>query len=331
MVRARCTWFFYPDKTNEIMLQELNKQLVEVKEKIRARDVARAALGRAQNLRALASEREHELERSLRKEGADVRKLEGLSLTALFHIFLGNKETRLQKERQEFILAKLRYDECREAIAALNREILEWSGKIGAFGDLDSQYRHLLALKENFIAQAGNDSTRKLIRLSEELADARSDVKELKEAFIAGDTVVKALQEVAQSLGTARGWGTLDLLGGGFVTTALKHSGIDSARAGVHRVQQLLRRFDRELADVGSRFRLEIDIGAFETFADFFFDGLIFDWVVQSRIVRSLENVRQTESLVNGVREKLRTKLETAEKNVVDISKRRRSLIEEIQ
>jgi hypothetical protein len=29
--------------------------------------------------------------------------------------------------------------------------------------------------------------------------------------------------------------------------------------------------------------------GEFDTFADYFFDGLIFDWIVQSKIDRSLE------------------------------------------
>jgi hypothetical protein len=60
-------------------------------------------------------------------------------------------------------------------------------------------------------------------------------------------------------------------------------------------VQDALGRFQRELADVEqtAQFIVE-DIGQFETFADYFFDGLIIDWVVQSRIDRSLDNARAT-------------------------------------
>mgnify|MGYP001559106142 CR=1 FL=1 len=37
---------------------------------------------------------------------------------------------------------------------------------------------------------------------------------------------------------------------------------------------------------------IDINIGSFETFADYFFDGLISDWVVQSGIHELLEGVQ---------------------------------------
>jgi hypothetical protein len=63
-------------------------------------------------------------------------------------------------------------------------------------------------------------------------------------------------------------WGTWDVIGGGLISTAVKHSRIDRARASAHQVQQLLRRFQRELGDVGATSDITIDIGSFATFAD---------------------------------------------------------------
>jgi len=57
-------------------------------------------------------------------------------------------------------------------------------------------------------------------------------------------------------------------------------------------VQQQLRIFLKELGDVNHALdsRVSIDLGGLTTFADYFFDGLIVDWIVQSRIEKSLEN-----------------------------------------
>jgi 3-hydroxybutyryl-CoA dehydrogenase len=48
----------------------------------------------------------------------------------------------------------------------------------------------------------------------------------------------------------------------------------------------------KELSDVNPTLDsgISIDIGTLTTFADYFFDGLIVDWIVQSRIEKSLDN-----------------------------------------
>ena len=84
------------------------------------------------------------------------------------------------------------------------------------------------------------------------------------------------------------------MLGGGLLATAAKHSHMDEARDAAYHIQNLLLRFRRELADVqGLSGTLVEEVGSFETFADYFFDGLIVDWVVQSKIDRSLDNARR--------------------------------------
>jgi hypothetical protein len=51
---------------------------------------------------------------------------------------------------------------------------------------------------------------------------------------------------------------------------------------------------------------LSIEIGALESFADIFFDGLIFDWVVQSQINASLDEARRSGALVTRAVDSLR-------------------------
>ena len=93
------------------------------------------------------------------------------------------------------------------------------------------------------------------------------------------------------------------MFGGGFFTTMLKHSKKDQAKRNMDQAKYALRSFSRELNDVNIACNLNIDTGDFLSFADYFFDGFVVDWVVQDRINNAKrqveEAIRRTESIVN--------------------------------
>jgi hypothetical protein len=311
------------------MLNELNSQLVEIKQKLRIRQKLLDDLDRTQNMLSEQNSRLAELEITAKKEGSDVERLEGLSLTGLFHAVLGDKQTQIEKERQEYLAAKLKYDECKYSVSALKRDINDLKARIAGLGDIDSQHRVIVKRKEQLISQGNDRNTAKLIEFSEALADTQSNCRELKEAIEAGKAVLAGLDDVVGFLKSARNWGTFDMLGGGLIATAVKHSRIDRARESVHHVQQLLRVFQRELADVNSRTDIDIDIGSFLTFADYFFDGLIVDWVVQSRIGRSLDSAVQAAERVHGIVQQLQSNLKKTQTKRNVIEQEKHKLIEQ--
>ena len=129
---------------------------------------------------------------------------------------------------------------------------------------------------------------------------------------------------------SASGWGVWDMLGGGLIATAVKHSRMDEARDAAYHVQDLLRRFRRELADVqGLPGNLIEEVGSFETFADYFFDGLIVDWVVQSKIDRSLDNARKAYSQVNAILVSLQRRQKEAQDRVERLKSARQEFLEQ--
>ncbi len=67
-----------------------------------------------------------------------------------------------------------------------------------------------------------------------------------------------------------------------------------------------LRIFQKELRDVEAIQNQHIDIGGFLTFADFFFDGLIADWLVQSKIQNARKQVADAISQVEWILGSLR-------------------------
>ncbi len=65
-----------------------------------------------------------------------------------------------------------------------------------------------------------------------------------------------------------------------------------------------MRQFKRELADVRNQVELGINISEFESFADVFLDGFIFDWIVQTKITDALAQAHQARATVfQAVRE----------------------------
>jgi len=89
-------------------------------------------------------------------------------------------------------------------------------------------------------------------------------------------------------------------------------------------------KFQNELADVDLAMNIDINIGSFETFADYFFDGLISDWIVQSKISDSLKSVCNVVYNVEDIIKSLKAKLTTVENELSSIKENIKSLIEEV-
>ncbi|MDD2360899.1 MAG: hypothetical protein PHE66_10740, partial [Syntrophaceticus schinkii] len=193
----------------------------------------------------------------LTSEGRDVERLEGLTLISLFYTVLGTKEEAMQKERQEYLAAKLQYDECGAAIRDLEVELENLERELDAIGDPEAEYQAVLREKEDVLLQSGGLVAQQLFEIDEETGRLQAKVKELKEAIRAGEDLETALNGMEARLNSARNFGIWDILGGGLLVTAVKHLRISDAQRDVHKIQQLLRRFERELADV----QIETDIG----------------------------------------------------------------------
>ena len=117
--------------------------------------------------------------------------------------------------------------------------------------------------------------------------------KEKREAIEAGRRALNSLQAAKENLNSAKNWGLVDMFGGGFFTTMLKHSRIDQAKRNMEQAKYDLRNFSRELNDVNMVCNLNIDTGDFLSFADYFFDGFVVDWVVQDRINNAKRQVEE--------------------------------------
>lgn len=130
--------------------------------------------------------------------------------------------------------------------------------------------------------------------------------KEIEEAIVAGERALNSLYAAQDKLKSARGWGMIDLFGGGFLTDMVKHSKMNEASRYMEDAKRHLQVFQREINDVNMSLDLRMEVGGFLSFADFFFDGVVADYLVQSKIASAREQVEDAIIIVNNILSKLR-------------------------
>lgn len=114
--------------------------------------------------------------------------------------------------------------------------------------------------------------------------------QEVREARAAGIRALNSLRRAQEYLNSARNWGIWDILGGGMISSLMKHSKLNDAQRCIDQARYDLDDFRRELMDINVP---DVQIDGFLGFADFFFDGLFADFMVQSRINESRERLEE--------------------------------------
>lgn len=115
--------------------------------------------------------------------------------------------------------------------------------------------------------------------------------KEKEEAIAAGTKALQSLKRAQEQLNSARNWGIYDIIGGGFISSMIKHGKMDKAQMYMEEARYDLKKFSKELQDVDQLCTADIGSNDFLRFADWFFDGFVSDILMQSRINEARKQV----------------------------------------
>ena len=120
------------------------------------------------------------------------------------------------------------------------------------------------------------------------------------------------------------------MIGGGLIVSAIKHSKINQSQNMIENVKVLIEKFNREISDINNAINadLKIKIGSFKKFADYFFDGIIFDWMVQSKISKSLKAYTDTEKEISRILKLLLMESSDSKKQVSVINQSKLAVFE---
>lgn len=138
------------------------------------------------------------------------------------------------------------------------------------------------------------------------MGDIVNDRKEINEAIAAGEQALNSLYAAQEKLDSAKGWSWVDLFGGGFLTDMIKHSKMEDASRCMEDAKYHLKVFQKELSDIHLSLDLRMEVGGFLSFADFFFDGLIADYLVQSKIEDARGQVAEAITMISDILRELR-------------------------
>ncbi|MCM3760768.1 hypothetical protein M3212_08200 [Alkalihalobacillus oceani] len=285
------------------MLEQYHKRLTEVKERKRLYVKWSAHKERAITHLTEGHQKAERLRQQLERERADVERLKKLSFTNLFYTIVGRRLEKMEKEQQELLQAQLKYEEALHTIEDLEEELKEIQLFLQSLSEPEQEYEQLIMEKKAYLISTDSPLTEQLSSLIDDEEEKKAQLKEYQEAITAGIKAKASLGKAVSSLESASGWSTWDMFGGGMLSTAIKHSHVDEARSEIHHAQRALRHFEEELKDVNAYTDCTIEIDGFLTFADYFFDGFIVDWMVHGKIQDSLS---QTTEMVYHVERILR-------------------------
>ena len=284
--------------------------LRDLKERVdRAKKVQRMILELEEQLLDLEDEVDR-LGLALDREEADVERLKNMGFSRFLAGVTGNYYDRLDKEEQEAVEAAIAYQQAIDRVDDVRYQIDQLKQEEEECKASELEYKRRFAERQREAAQQPGKTAETLRMLQEQLEISRRNQREIEEAQAAGITALQALQSIAGSLNSAAGWGIFDMVGGGIISTMIKHSHIDEAKRQVARAESELRRFQTELLDIRITGPAQIQIDGFSKFADFFFDGFFMDFFMQAKINKARENVDNVIAQVEAVLAQLDTMMQ---------------------
>lgn len=310
------------------MYTEINNRIYDLREKLRIKEKLDSLKKMAEEELDKKKNQALELEKQLKKEEKDVVKLEGTSFSSIFLALIGKKDEKLDKEREEFLEAELRHEECIQSIIELEKELKEINNELSQYKGIRNDYKKLLKEKENLLLNDNSTKGKNLREKLDQINELKLEIKELKEAINAGNRAKSSLGDMRSELDKAKGWGVWDMLGGGLISNIAKHSAIDSANTIAHQAQYHLKSFQKELSDVNEYTDVSVDISGFTTFADFFFDGFFVDWFVQSKINNSYDKVDRTYNIIGSIVNNLENNLHSINGQLSTLNNEVKDLLE---
>mgnify|MGYP005769914751 FL=1 len=247
--------------------------------------------------------RTDELEKVKRKEQDDVDRLNARSLTAFFYRATGKMGEKLTKEEAEAYAAAVKYDAAKNELQAVNNDIEYCQRRLSDLQDCEQQYERVLKEKTEQIKQSGVPEAGRIMQIENEIAFLENQQKEIQEAINAGNQAFYISRKILEDLNSAKNWSTFDLMGGGLIADMAKYDKLNKVQDQIQDLQNALRGFRTELADVTERIsgNLYVEIGDFLHFADYFFDGLFTDWMVYDKINDSRNRTMQTSDQIQKI------------------------------
>ncbi len=289
------------------MLEGINNKMDEIEKSLNRKQEFHRVLEQKQQELKKQRVRRKKLRNTLRKKE---RKIDRLQSPGVLDLIFRREDIDFQEELGKYDSIKSKYEDCENSIENIKKDIDYYEGQIDSLRSLDSDYEDLIRKRRNLILSKNDDRARELKYCLDKISEKEKEIRNAEEGILACNRALPPLERAIRSMEGARSWGVWDMFGGGFLATAAKHSRINNMRREIRNVEKEIKALNTGLSNISLSSNIDIDIGAFATFADYFFDGPIADIFVQGKIKDSLRRLRNTYDKINEVRDILQTGIE---------------------
>ncbi|MEM9822797.1 MAG: hypothetical protein AAF985_17080 [Bacteroidota bacterium] len=271
-------------------MDPLEKELRSLYEAIIAKEKIELHL---KNIDRLILEKEAELKKTeiqMAIEEDQVKRLERKSLYAIFQYILGNKSQQIEKERQEYLQAYLKYQSIVSAMANLKKEkallLQNYSSKFNT----ERAFDDLIKNKIKAIRKAFPKGADYIVHFEERIARHQSKIKEITQAIREGKKTIRKFKVILINLDKINNWGSFNSRKQRNRSLRIK----DKIIRDINLADNHLQKFEKELLDVSDHFNMDYSrqIESTKDFLDYFYDGLIADWVIQGKIENSVNIIQ---------------------------------------
>lgn len=312
------------------MINSFNKEIREIKDKVILKEKLTSKLS---NMRKELEVKEGNLEKlksQLMKEQRDVKKLEGLSLGGILAKITGTKADKLEKEEQEYFMAKMRYDEYLMSVNSLKEDIDSISFRIEELGNCEDVFKKLLKDKrEELKAKATSKEVAFIEGKEEEINSLIKEYIEIREAIDACNESRVAVNNALDSLKSAENWGTYDIFAGGMFSSMIKHDKVNEGKSYLNELSYSLKRLEDELDDITIDLPVkDLNISSLDYTFDVFFDNIFSDFSIQRKIEDAIYRVDDAKLSIDELHRILNDKLNSVENQIVILQKNLDDIVE---
>lgn len=235
-------------------------------------------------------------------EYQDIEKLEKKSLNNLFVNILGDTSQQIEIEKQEYLEAVLRYKDAKRLLKLLNQDAKMLTEQVSKIKEQTLLVESLLIKRERKIEASNMEYKSEFLQCCREIDRAIHRKAEILQAKLAGLKSKQLCQKVITYLSRAaelREWG----FGKDGKKMTEEKNNVDRAVEQYYLLKKEIVKFEEELSDIYDDRKEELMkyLLPFNKFKEVYYDFLINDWIVKSRLVKTIDIFKALEKEIIAV------------------------------
>ena len=248
----------------------------------------------------------------LKEEEQEVEEFESVTLSSVINALLSNKIEKLEKEKEELYIAKIKLEKLKDEFKRNQHEFEEMRKELQTYSQIEYAYESIIEEVTNQIIENNAEAVQELEGLIKRRYEFEKERLEQNEAIQEGTTILKELNSSKVYLEKARDWGEYDSAGVGLVATIKRYHYLDEAQELIHKIHWGLSKYHRTLEQLGVH--QDKGIEEFLKVPDYFIDGIFLDYTLQPAIVKLIDSINELIVEIIGIDEAIRKEARNSEK-----------------